>query len=75
MESAWLGRASSLYHGLVNCLVQEGKTGFLYEPGDIQELATRIAYLSGNRWLCDSIGAKAVCTRWNGSTRKSTAER
>jgi glycosyltransferase involved in cell wall biosynthesis len=40
-------------------LVQEGETGFLYEPGDAQELATRIAYLSGNRSLCDSMGAKA----------------
>jgi glycosyltransferase involved in cell wall biosynthesis len=40
-------------------IIQEGVTGFLYTPGDAQELAARIGHLYANRELCDSIGAKA----------------
>jgi glycosyltransferase involved in cell wall biosynthesis len=40
-------------------IVQEGETGFLYERGDAQELASKIGHLYANRALCDSIGAKA----------------
>jgi glycosyltransferase involved in cell wall biosynthesis len=35
------------------------KTGFLYEPGDAQELASKIGHFYVNRALRDSMGAKA----------------
>ena len=45
-------------------IVQEGETGFLYTPGDAQELAAKIGHLYANRAVRDSMGAKArLCAR------------
>ena len=40
-------------------LVQNGKTGFLYEPRDAKELASKIGQLHANPSLCESMGANA----------------
>ena len=45
-------------------IVQEGETGFLYAPGDAQELAAKIGHLYANRAVRDLMGATArVCAR------------
>ena len=45
-------------------IVQDTETGFLYAPGDAQELAARIGELYANRAVRDSMGAKAcLCAR------------
>jgi glycosyltransferase involved in cell wall biosynthesis len=45
-------------------IVQEGETGFLYAPGDAQELAAKIGHLYANRAVRDSMGTKAcLCAR------------
>jgi glycosyltransferase involved in cell wall biosynthesis len=45
-------------------IVQEGETGFLYAPGDAQELAAKIGHLYANRAVRDSMGAKACLCAW-----------
>jgi glycosyltransferase involved in cell wall biosynthesis len=40
-------------------IVHEGETGFLYAPGDAQELAAKIGHLYANRGVRDSMGANA----------------
>lgn len=45
-------------------IVQPGETGFLYTPGDAQELAAKIGFLHANRKVRHSMGAKAcLCAR------------
>lgn len=38
-------------------IVTDGKTGLLYEPGNVPELVDRIRTLAGQQGLCESMGA------------------
>jgi glycosyltransferase involved in cell wall biosynthesis len=52
-------------------IVQEGETGFLYTPGDAQELAAKIGHLYANRAVRDSMGTKACrCAQERFNQRK-----
>jgi glycosyltransferase involved in cell wall biosynthesis len=45
-------------------IVQDGETGFLYTPGDAQELAAKIGHLYANRAVRESMGAQARLRAW-----------
>ena len=45
-------------------IVQEGETGFLYTPGNAQELAAKIGHLYANRAVCDSMGTTSCLRAW-----------
>jgi glycosyltransferase involved in cell wall biosynthesis len=42
-------------------LVEEGRTGYLYPPGDAEQLAARISHLYANPSLREEMGARARC--------------
>jgi glycosyltransferase involved in cell wall biosynthesis len=49
-------------------IVQEGETGYLYTPGDTQELATKVGHLYANPSLREAMGVQGrrwACMRFN----------
>ena len=40
-------------------LVREGKTGLLFDPGDVDQLSNKITMLLGNRGLREALGHNA----------------
>ena len=40
-------------------IIEDGKTGLLFEPGNVEDLATKLKWLLDNPGECDRFGANA----------------